>query len=62
MFSQMNDFINYKYYIVIELTSPQEIDINKMTASKECNIYYIAFFLGKGFKFKPDVAINFKMH
>ena len=31
------------------------IDINKTSASKECNISYYRYFLDKGFKFEPYI-------
>ena len=32
------------------------IDLNKMSASKECDIFYYWYFLNKGFKFQPNVS------
>ena len=31
------------------------IDVNKASASKECNICHYWYFLNKGFKFQPNV-------
>ena len=33
----------------------EEIDVNKTSASKECNICYYWYFLNYGFKFQPNV-------
>ena len=32
------------------------IDVNKASASKECEIYRYWYFLNKGFKFQPNVC------
>ena len=34
-------------------------DINKTSASKECDIYHYWYFLNKGFKFQPYVCNRF---
>ena len=34
----------------------ERIDINKTSASKECDICYYWYFLNKGFKFQPYVC------
>ena len=33
---------------------PEEIDINKTNASKECDICHYWYFLDKGFKYEPN--------
>ena len=48
--------MNYKCYIMIELGISEEIDVNKTSESKECNICHYWYFLVKGFKFQPDVC------
>ena len=42
------------YYDRIDLS--KEIDSSKASASKECNICHYCHFLGKGFKFQPNVC------
>ena len=32
------------------------IDVNKISASKECDIYHYWYFLNKGFKIQPNVC------
>ena len=39
------------YYAITNV--PEEIDINKKSASKECDICHYWNFLNKGFKFQP---------
>ena len=34
----------------------KEIDVNKTTESKECDICHYWYFLNKGLKFQPDVC------
>ena len=34
----------------------EEIDINKASASKECDICHYCYFLNKGFQFQPYVC------
>ena len=34
----------------------KEIDVNKTTESKECDICHNWYFLNKGLKFQPDVC------
>ena len=34
----------------------EEIDVNKISASKECDIYYYCYFLNYSFKFQPNVC------
>ena len=34
----------------------EEIDVNKTSASKECDIYHYWYFLNKGCKFQPNVC------
>ena len=41
---------------MIELGISEEIDVNKTSESKECNICHYCYFLVKGFKFQPDVC------
>ena len=33
----------------------EEIDVNKTSESKECDIFHYWYFLNKGFEFQPDV-------
>ena len=35
------------------------IDVNKTTASKECDTYHYCFFLNYSFKFQPNVCNRF---
>ena len=42
------------YYDRIDFS--EGIDINKTSASKECDIFHHWYFLGKGFKFQPYVC------
>ena len=42
------------YYDRIEVS--EEIDINKISASKECDICHYWYFLNKGFKFQTYVC------
>ena len=34
----------------------EEIDVNKTSASKECDICYYCYFLNYSFKFQPNVC------
>ena len=38
--------------VSIELTFIERIDVNKTSASKECDICQICYFLNKGFNFQ----------
>ena len=42
------------YYERIDVS--EGIDINKTSASKECDIYHSWYFLNKGFNFQPYVC------
>ena len=52
----MNVYINYKCYILIELSFSEGVHVNKASESKECDICQYWYFLDKGFKFQPDVC------
>ena len=39
----------------MELTYLKKIDVNKTSASNECDICHYLSFLSKGFKFQPNV-------
>ena len=49
----MND-IKMLYFDVIDVS--EGIDVNKMSKSKECDIYHYWYFLKTWFKFKPYVC------
>ena len=36
-----------------QIDEPEQIDTNKTSASKECNICHFCYFLDKEFKFQP---------
>ena len=38
------------------IDASEGIDVNKTSASKECNICQYWYFLNKGFKFQPNVC------
>ena len=42
------------YYDRIDI--PEGIDVNKTSASKECDICHYWYLLDKGFKFQPNVC------
>ena len=42
------------YFGSIDVT--EVIDVNKTSASKECNICHYQYFLNKVFKFQPNVC------
>ena len=42
------------YYDRIDIS--EEIDFNKISESKECNICHCRYFLNKGFKFQQNVC------
>ena len=42
------------YYHRIHVS--EEIDVNKTSESKECDIYHYWYFLNKSFKFQPNVC------
>ena len=42
------------YYDRIDIS--EGIDVNKISASKECDVCHYWYFLDKGFKFQPDVC------
>ena len=42
------------YFYRIEIS--QEIDVNKTSESKDCDICHYWYFLDKGFKFQPNVC------
>ena len=41
---------------MIELTFPGRTDVNKTTASKECDICHYWYFLNYSFKFQPNIC------
>ena len=45
-------FVYYKCYIKIKLTFLKEIDVNKTSESKECDICHYCYFAYKGFQFQ----------
>ena len=45
--------INLLNYDRIDVS--EEIDVNKTSESKECDICHYFYFLDKGFKFQPNV-------
>ena len=42
------------YYGRIDVS--EEINVNKTSASKECNVYHYWYFLNFDFKFQPEVC------
>ena len=42
------------YYDRIDVS--EDVNVNKTSKSRECNIYHYWYFLGKGFKLQPDVC------
>ena len=42
------------YYVGIDAS--EGIDVNKMRASKECDIYHSCYFLNYSFKFQPNMC------
>ena len=42
------------YYDKIDVS--EDVNVNKTSKSRECNIYHYWYFLGKGFKLQPDVC------
>ena len=48
--------MNYKCYIMIELTLLEGIDVKKKSESKECDICHHWDFLDKGFEFQSYVC------
>ena len=42
------------YYNRIDVS--EGIDVNKASALKECNIFHYRYFLGKLYRFQPDVC------
>ena len=49
-------FVYYKCYIMIKLTLLKEIDVNKTSESKECDICHYCYFAYKGFQFQSNVC------
>ena len=41
---------------MIELIFPERTDVNKTTASKECDICHYWYFLNYSFKFQPNIC------
>ena len=46
--------MNVLYFERIDVS--EGIDVNKSSASKECDICHYCYFLNKGFKFQPNVC------
>ena len=46
----------YKGLYFDRIDVSEEIDINKTSASKECDICHYWYFLNKGLKFQPNVC------
>ena len=46
--------MNMLYFERIDVS--EGIDVNKSSASKECDICHYCYFLNKGFKFQPNVC------
>ena len=42
--------------ILMLIKHSEGIDVNKISASKECNISHYWYFLNKGFKFQPNIC------
>ena len=42
------------YYDRIDVS--EDVNVNKTSKSRDCNIYHYWYFLGKGFKLQPDVC------
>ena len=49
-------FIYYKCYISVRIDLSGGIDVNKTSASKECDICHYWYFLNYSFKFQPNVC------
>ena len=47
---------NIKMLCLDRLDVSEGIDVNKRSASKECDICHYWYFLNKGFKFQPNVC------
>ena len=49
--------IKMLYFDKIDIS--EEIDVNKITASKECDICHFCYFANYSFKFQPNVCNRF---
>ena len=47
---------NIKMIYFDRIAASEEIDVNKTSTSKECDIYHHWYFLNKGFKFQSNVC------
>ena len=49
-------FVYYKHYISIVIDISEVINVNKTSASKECDIWHYWYFLNYSFRFQPVVC------
>ena len=52
----MTHFMNYKVATVSKIDVSEGIDVNKISASKECELFHYRFFKDIGFKFEEHVC------
>ena len=55
----MMHFINYKSATVSKINVSEGIDVNKTSASKECELCHYWFFKDIGFKFEEHVCSKY---
>ena len=52
----MNVYIKYKNVILCRIDVSEGIDVNKTSASKECDVCHYWHFLNDSFKFQPNLC------